>query len=68
MSIEGNVEPWDERCYPGVDGWEGGRAVSKAKTVRVFHQSKFSGPITFTALTILHVFICCLSLSFLHNA
>ena len=44
MSIEGYVEPWDERCYPGVDSREGGRAVGKAKTVHVPHQSKFSGP------------------------
>ena len=36
MSIEGYVEPWDERCYPGEDGWEGGRAVGKAKTAVFF--------------------------------
>ena len=36
MSIEGYVEPWDERCYPGEDGWEGGRTVGKAKTAVFF--------------------------------
>ena len=67
MSVEGNVEPSDECCHPGVAGGEGGRTVGEAKTVRVRHQSKFSGPLlTFTALIFLHVFFC--RLSFLHSA
>ena len=40
MSVEGNIEPRDKRCHPGVASWEGGRTVSETKTVHILKQSK----------------------------